>query len=95
MSERASFKRHTDLAAQGALPTGLVDHSALLNRSVAKPLAAEGRIMPQQPENAAGDPAPATGTYEELNIFGSPTGVRVKSKRRGVTTMHLNCYAEL
>jgi hypothetical protein len=24
-----------------------------------------------------GQPAPASGTYEQINVFGSPTGVRV------------------
>ncbi len=37
--------------------------------------------MTERPEHAAGEPAPAAGTYEQLNIFGSPTGVRVKMTR--------------
>jgi hypothetical protein len=33
--------------------------------------------MARRPEHAPGDAAPAAGTYEQLNIFGSPTGIRV------------------
>ncbi len=33
--------------------------------------------MPQPPEYFPGDPAPAAGTYEQVNIFGRPNGVRV------------------
>jgi hypothetical protein len=33
--------------------------------------------MPQRPEHAPGAAAPAAGTYELLNIFGEPTGIRV------------------
>jgi hypothetical protein len=36
----------------------------------------EGRL-PQRPEHAPGETAPVGGTYEQLNIFGRPTGVRV------------------
>jgi hypothetical protein len=36
----------------------------------------EGRLA-QRPEHAAGETAPAAGTYEQLNIFGRPTGIRV------------------
>jgi hypothetical protein len=34
--------------------------------------------MTQRPEHAAGEPAPAAGIYEQLDIFGSPTGIRAK-----------------
>jgi hypothetical protein len=30
-----------------------------------------------RPEYAPGDTAPAAGVYEQLNIFGSPNGIRV------------------
>lgn len=33
--------------------------------------------MAQRPEHAPGETAPAAGTYEQLNIFGRPTGIRV------------------
>jgi hypothetical protein len=33
--------------------------------------------MPQWPEHSPGDPAPSAGTYEQINIFGRPNGVRV------------------
>ena len=33
--------------------------------------------MPQRPEHSPGAAAPAAGTYELLNIFGEPTGIRV------------------
>ena len=33
--------------------------------------------MAQRPEHAPGEPAPAAGTYEQLNIFGRPIGIRV------------------
>jgi hypothetical protein len=33
--------------------------------------------MARWPERAPGDAAPAAGTYEQHNIFGSPTGIRV------------------
>jgi hypothetical protein len=33
--------------------------------------------MAQRPEHAPGEAAPAAGVYEQLNIFGRPTGIRV------------------
>ncbi len=33
--------------------------------------------MGRRPEHGPGEPAPTAGTYELVNIFGSPTGVRV------------------
>jgi hypothetical protein len=33
--------------------------------------------MPYQPEHAPGEPAPAAGTYEQVNVFGHPNGIRV------------------
>jgi hypothetical protein len=33
--------------------------------------------MTQQPVHPPGQPAPTSGTYEQMNVFGSPTGVRV------------------
>jgi hypothetical protein len=33
--------------------------------------------MPRRDEYAPGDDAPAGGTYEQLNVFGRPNGVRV------------------
>jgi hypothetical protein len=33
--------------------------------------------LAQRPEHAPGEAAPAAGTYEQLNIFGRPTGIRV------------------
>ena len=36
-----------------------------------------GYIIAQRPEHAPGEAAPAAGTYEQLNIFGRPTGIRV------------------
>ena len=38
---------------------------------------AGGRDLAQRPEHAPGETAPAAGTYEQLNIFGRPTGIRV------------------
>jgi hypothetical protein len=43
--------------------------------------------MPRRPEHAPGEAAPATGTYEQLNIFGGPTGIRV-------TLTHNHPFAE-
>jgi azurin len=31
----------------------------------------------QRPEHAPGEAAPIAGTYEQLNVFGRPTGVRI------------------
>jgi hypothetical protein len=36
-----------------------------------------GHGMAERSEHDPGDPAPAEGEYEMLNIFGSPTGIRV------------------
>jgi hypothetical protein len=36
-----------------------------------------GAPMPRLPEHGPGDPAPGAGTYEQINIFGRPNGVRV------------------
>jgi hypothetical protein len=36
-----------------------------------------GHGMAERSEHDPGDPAPAEGEYEMLNIFGSPTDVRV------------------
>lgn len=36
--------------------------------------AAGGWAMANRGERRPGDPAPATGHYEELNLFGTPTG---------------------
>ena len=33
--------------------------------------------LAQRPEHAPGETAPAAGTYEQLNIFGRPTGIWV------------------
>jgi hypothetical protein len=33
--------------------------------------------MTRRPVHVPGQPAPAPGTYEQINVFGSPTGVRV------------------
>jgi hypothetical protein len=33
--------------------------------------------LAQHPEHAPGEAAPVAGTYEQLNIFGRPTGIRV------------------
>jgi hypothetical protein len=33
--------------------------------------------MAQRLEHVPGEPAPVAATYEQLNIFGRPTGVRV------------------
>jgi hypothetical protein len=33
--------------------------------------------MAQRPTHAAGHPAPASAIYEQVNVFGSPTGIRV------------------
>jgi hypothetical protein len=35
-----------------------------------------------KPEHAPGEAAPISGTYEQLNIFGEPTGIRVKVGHR-------------
>ena len=37
----------------------------------------EACIMSQRREHRPGEPAPAAGTYEQVNIFGRPTGIRV------------------
>lgn len=34
--------------------------------------------MPRRPEHRPGDPAPASGLYHEVNIFGTPTGRSVR-----------------
>jgi hypothetical protein len=31
--------------------------------------------------HAPGQPAPVSATYEQLNVFGSPTGIRVRVRR--------------
>jgi hypothetical protein len=36
-----------------------------------------GCMIAQRPDHAPGDAAPAAGTYEQLNIFRRPTGIRV------------------
>src|ERR1700729_3232044 len=33
--------------------------------------------MPERSEHTSGDPAPADGTYEQVNVFGRPNGIRV------------------
>jgi hypothetical protein len=33
--------------------------------------------LAQRPEHTPGETAPASGTYEQLNIFGRPIGIRV------------------
>jgi hypothetical protein len=33
--------------------------------------------MAQRTEHAPGEAAPAAGVYEQLNIFGRPTGIRI------------------
>jgi hypothetical protein len=33
--------------------------------------------MVRQSDHSPMDDAPAAGTYEQLNIFGSPTGIRI------------------
>jgi hypothetical protein len=38
---------------------------------------AGGWDLAQRPEHAPGEAAPAAGIYEQLNIFGRPTGIRV------------------
>jgi hypothetical protein len=38
--------------------------------------------MSGRPERAPGDPAPAAGAYEQLNIFGRPNGIRVDMMTR-------------
>jgi hypothetical protein len=37
----------------------------------------EGGTLAHAPEHAPGEPAPAAGTSEQLNIFGRPTGIRI------------------
>jgi hypothetical protein len=34
-------------------------------------------MIAQRPDHAPGDAAPAAGIYEQLNIFGRPTGIRI------------------
>jgi hypothetical protein len=34
--------------------------------------------MTQPPVHPPGQPAPASATYEQMNVFGSPIGIRVK-----------------
>jgi hypothetical protein len=34
-------------------------------------------MIAERPDHAPGDAAPAAGIYEQLNIFGRPTGIRV------------------
>jgi hypothetical protein len=31
--------------------------------------------------HASGQPAPVSATYEQMNVFGTPTGVRVRVQR--------------
>jgi hypothetical protein len=37
--------------------------------------------MARRPEHAPGEAAPETGTYEQLNVFGRSTGIRVPLTR--------------
>jgi hypothetical protein len=34
--------------------------------------------MPERPIHPAGHPAPISGLYEQINIFGSTTGIRIR-----------------
>jgi hypothetical protein len=35
--------------------------------------------MTLRPVHLPGQPAPASATYEQMNVFGSPTGIRVNA----------------
>jgi hypothetical protein len=37
--------------------------------------------MPERPTHPAGHPAPTSATYEQINVFGSPTGIRIRMSR--------------
>ena len=37
--------------------------------------------MTLRPVHLPGQPAPASATYEQMNVFGSPTGIRVNATR--------------
>jgi hypothetical protein len=37
--------------------------------------------MANRPTHDAGQPAPTSATYEQLNVFGTPTGIRVRVRR--------------
>jgi hypothetical protein len=43
--------------------------------------------MSRTPTHAPGDPAPVTGDYQQLNVFGTPTGT-VVSVGRGEVLPH-------
>jgi hypothetical protein len=38
-------------------------------------------VMANRPTHDAGQPAPTSATYEQLNMFGTPTGIRVRVRR--------------
>ena len=37
--------------------------------------------MSERPTHPPGHPAPATATYEQVNVFGSPTGIKIRVPR--------------
>jgi hypothetical protein len=37
--------------------------------------------MATRPTHDAGQPAPTSATYEQLNVLGTPTGIRVRVRR--------------
>jgi hypothetical protein len=43
--------------------------------------AQRGIGLPEQPTYSAGYPSPASATYEQVNLFGSPTGIKVRVSR--------------
>jgi hypothetical protein len=76
-------KRHTGLVAPLEVPGTAFQGEAL--RSLTQindlPLQLLLPMLDEEPigrdEHAPGEPAPSAGTYELLNVFGSPTGLRV------------------
>ena len=52
-------------------------------RSRLRPLVTgdQSALMSDRPTHPPGHLAPATATYEQMNVFGSPTGIRVRVPR--------------
>jgi hypothetical protein len=52
-------------------------------RSRLRPLVTgdQSALMSDRPTHPPGHPAPVTATYEQMNVFGSSTGIRVRVPR--------------
>lgn len=80
--------------AAGRLPQAYVSRRHL--RHTWPPAGVRLEMMARRPEHAPGEPASAAGTYEQLNIFGSPTGICVKV-RHGASILRntMSTYLEV